>query len=116
MLYGILVFIFTIIALMLVGIILIQSSKTGGMGQAMGGSAINATFGGQGADKLLLKVTGTLAVLFVGLALLINFIGVPGTEVQSNDSIIGQKAQNEVVDIAAPVDLVPAEETSETEK
>ncbi len=115
MLYGILVFIFTVVALMLVGIILMQSSKTGGMGSAMGGTAINAAFGGQGADKLLLKVTGTLAILFVGLALLINFIGVPGTEVQSNESIISQKAQNETLDIEAPVDLAPAEETSETE-
>ena len=50
MLYGTASFIFIVVCIMLMGIILLQSSKTGGMGAAMGGQAINSAFGGYGAD------------------------------------------------------------------
>ena len=50
---------------MLVGIILMQSSKSGGMGAAMTGNALNTAFGGQGADKLLVRITAFLATLFL---------------------------------------------------
>ena len=68
MLYGLAIFIFVTVCIMLMGIILLQSSKTGGMGTAMGGGAINTAFGGQGADKLLVKITSVLAVFFMILA------------------------------------------------
>jgi preprotein translocase subunit SecG len=74
MLYGIAIVIYVLVAIMLIGIILLQSSKTGGMGSAMGGQAMNAAFGGQGADKLLTRTTGGLAVTFMVLAIAINFI------------------------------------------
>ena len=41
MLYGLAIFIFVVVCIMLMGIILLQSSKSGGMGAAMGGGAIN---------------------------------------------------------------------------
>ena len=66
MLYGLAVFIFVLVCIMLMGIILLQSSKTGGMGTAMGGQAINTAFGGYGADKILVKITSGLAVSFIG--------------------------------------------------
>ena len=52
---------------MLVVIILLQSSQTGGMGAGVSGNAFNAAFGGQGADKLLVRITTVLAVLFMSL-------------------------------------------------
>ena len=67
MFYGVIVFIFVIVCLLLMGIILMQSSQSGGMGAAMGGGAMNTAFGGQGADKLLVRVTSGLAVTFMVL-------------------------------------------------
>ena len=67
MLYGVAIFIFVLVCIMLMAIILLQSSKTGGMGTAMGGQAINTAFGGYGADKILVKITSGLAVSFMSL-------------------------------------------------
>ena len=91
MLYGVAVFIFVAVCIMLMGIILMQSSKTGGMGTAMGGGAINSAFGGQGADKLLVKITAMLATLFMILALTLNVLSTPGSNnipTSSSDSIL----------------------------
>mgnify|MGYP001171685887 FL=1 len=76
MMYGILVFGFVIVCLLLVGIILLQSSS-GGMGTAIAGQAMNNTFGGQGADKLLVRVTSVLAFTFMVLAITIGWLGHP---------------------------------------
>ena len=72
MLYGVAIFVFVMVCIMLMGIILLQSSKTGGMGTAMGGQAINTAFGGHGADKLLVRITSGLAVAFMVLAIIHN--------------------------------------------
>ena len=76
MLYSITVFLFVIICILLMGIILLQNSKTGGMGAAMGGGAMNAAFGGQGADKLLVRITSALAVIFMVLAIFIGMLDI----------------------------------------
>ena len=51
-----------------------QSSQSGGMGSAFGGNALNAAFGGQGADRLLVKITAILATLFMALAIIIALV------------------------------------------
>ena len=77
-LYYIVIFLFVIICLSLVGIILMQSSKTGGMGAGIAGNtALNAAFGGQGADKLLVKITTILATLFMILSIMLNILSIP---------------------------------------
>ena len=92
MLYGLAIFIFVIICILLMGIILLQSSKTGGMGTAMGGAAINTAFGGQGADKLLVRITTVLAVSFMSLALIIGMMDNPASRIEANsESILGSK-------------------------
>ena len=81
MLYGIAIFIFVLVCIMLMGIILLQSSKTGGMGTAMGGQAINTAFGGYGADKLLVRITSGLAVAFMVLAITIGMMDNPASRI-----------------------------------
>jgi preprotein translocase subunit SecG len=81
MLYGIAIFIFVLVCFMLMGIILLQSSKTGGMGTAMGGQAINTAFGGHGADKLLVRITSGLAVVFMVLAITIGMMDNPASRI-----------------------------------
>ena len=89
-LYYIVLIIFVIVCLLLVSIILMQSSKSGGMGSAMSGNALNNAFGGEAADKLLVKITAILASLFMILAISLNVLPTPGsTNINnSNDNSI----------------------------
>jgi len=111
MIYGLAIFLFVIICIMLMGIILLQSSKTGGMGTAMGGGAINTAFGGQGADKLLVRITSGLAIGFMGLAIIIGMMDNPASRIDfSNEPALSRnKGTNNI--LATPqVDLQPIEE------
>ena len=74
MLSSVLVFILVVIAILLVGIILVQSGQ-GDMGSAMGGNTMNQAFGSEGADKLLVKITTALATIFMVLAISIQLVG-----------------------------------------
>ena len=65
---SILIFLLVLVSILLIGIILIQSGQ-GDMGSAMGGNTMNQAFGGQGADKLLVRLTTGLAVIFMVLAI-----------------------------------------------
>ena len=113
MLYGVAIFIFVMICIMLMGIILLQSSKTGGMGTAMGGQAINTAFGGHGADKLLVRTTSGLAVAFMTMAIIIGMMDNPASRIDFNpEPVLSSKnkdAQNILT--APPVELQPIETT-----
>ena len=113
MLYGVAIFIFVMICIMLMGIILLQSSKTGGMGTAMGGQAINTAFGGHGADKLLVRTTSGLAVAFMVMAIIIGMMDNPASRIDFNpEPVLSSKnkgAQN--VFITPPLELQPIETT-----
>ena len=113
MLYGLAIFIFVLVCLCLMGIILLQSSKTGGMGAAMGGQALNTAFGGHGADKILVKITSGLAVAFMTLAIIIGMMDNPASRIDFNpEPVLSSKnkgAQN--VLSTPPVELQPIETT-----
>ena len=72
--YSVLVFVLVLIAIMLIGIILVQSGQ-GDMGAAMGGNTMNQAFGSEGADKLLVRITTALAAIFMVLAIAIQLVG-----------------------------------------
>tara|TARA_B100001750_G_C15160261_1_gene424080 strand:+ start:358 stop:597 length:240 start_codon:yes stop_codon:yes gene_type:complete len=66
--------VFILVCIMLIGIILLQSSKSG-MGAGLGGNtALNSAFGSAEADKLLVKITSGLAILYMALAIAMSFI------------------------------------------
>ena len=110
MLYGIAIFIFVLVCFMLMGIILLQSSKTGGMGTAMGGQAINTAFGGHGADKLLVRITSGLAVAFMVLAITIGMMDNPASRIDfSNKPTLSRNEGAENTVPAPVVDLQPVE-------
>tara|TARA_Y100001980_G_C14551864_1_gene335584 strand:+ start:3488 stop:3670 length:183 start_codon:yes stop_codon:yes gene_type:complete len=59
---------------MLVGIILIQSSKSG-MGAGMAGNtALNSALGSAEADKLLVRITVGLAFLYMTIAIVLSYL------------------------------------------
>ena len=106
-LYYIILILFVLVCLMLVGIILMQSSKSGGMGSAMTGNALNSAFGGQGADKLLVRITAVLAALFMIFAISLNIIPTPGsvnTSAPGSNSILDR---NKTETTKSPVINVP---------
>ena len=113
MLYGIEIFIFVLVFLMLMGIILLQSSKTGGMGTAMGGQAINTAFGGHGADKLLVKITSGLAVAFMVLAITIGMMDNPASRIDfSNKPTLSRHEGSGNTPPAPAIDLQTIEKTA----
>ena len=78
MLYSLVLFIFVIVCLLLIGIILLQTSQTGGMGSIGGGNSyLEGALGGQGADSLLLKTTTIFAVIFMCSAMFLNYLNNP---------------------------------------
>ena len=108
MLYGIAIFVFVLVCLMLMGIILLQSSKTGGMGTAMGGQAINTAFGGHGADKLLVKITSGLAVAFMVLAITIGMMPNPSSRIEYSNKPTLSRYEGTGNAVSTPtVDLQP---------
>ena len=111
MLYSLAIFIFVAVCIMLMGIILLQSSKTGGMGTAMGGGAINTAFGGQGADKLLVKITSGLAVSFMGLAIIIGMMDNPASRIDFSNEPTLNRNKGDVLQMM-PADLQPIQQTA----
>ena len=112
MLYGIAIFVYVLVCFMLMGIILLQSSKTGGMGTAMGGQAINTAFGGHGADKLLVKITSGLAVAFMVLAITIGMMDNPASRIDfSNKPTLSRHEGSGNTPPAPAIDLQPIEKT-----
>ena len=108
MLYGVTIFVFVMVCIMLMGIILLQSSKTGGMGTAMGGQAINTAFGGHGADKLLVRITSGLAVAFMVLAITIGMLDNPASRIDfSKEPTISRHKGTVNLETAPRVDLQP---------
>ena len=107
MLYSLVLFIFVIICLLLVIIILLQTSQTGGMGSIGGGNSyLEGALGGQGADSLLLKTTTVFAVIFMCLAIFLNYLNNPkassnitvesSIEYSSESEQVNSQVQNQV--------------------
>ena len=112
MLYGVAIFVFVMVCIMLMGIILLQSSKTGGMGTAMGGQAINTAFGGHGADKILVRITSGLAVTFMILAITIGMMDNPASRTDfSKDPTISRNKGTVNLESAPNIDLQPVEKS-----
>lgn len=102
MIYGILIFIHVIVAILLMVVILLQSGRGGGLAGSLGGGISTAMFGGQGADKLMIRLTTGLAAAFMVLAILISIAGRPPASTE--DSVVRQRAaQREMAPPLQPV-------------
>ena len=71
MLYEILIVVYLIIALMLIGLVLIQQGKGADMGASFGAGASNTVFGSSGSGNFLTKSTSVLAVAFFVISLVL---------------------------------------------
>ena len=101
MIYGVFIFLLLVVSILLVIVILLQSGRGGGLAGSLGGGVSTAMFGGQGADKLMTRLTAGLAAAFMVLAIFISILGRPSGAVQ--DSVVRQRALQREVAPLQPV-------------
>ncbi|SRR6266508_4396013 len=81
--YGILVGILILDALILGAAVLLQAGQGGGLASMGGGAGTDTIMGGRQATTLLTKVTWWTAGIFLSLALVLTFMSQAGTQVRS---------------------------------
>ncbi len=94
---GFLIVVHTIISILLVSLVLMQASQGGGLSGTFGGQAASSILGGQGAGNVLSKITGWLAAIFIGLAILISIMSGPNED--SSSSLVKQAAEENPIPI-----------------
>tara|TARA_Y100001970_G_scaffold270474_1_gene364403 strand:+ start:617 stop:1027 length:411 start_codon:yes stop_codon:yes gene_type:complete len=99
MFYSIALFVFVVVCLLLITIILLQSSQSGGMGSIGGGNNfLDGALGSQGADALLLRTTTILAVIFMTLAIMINLLDNPASNMNfSTEPVLMKNNTGEII-------------------
>ena len=84
-----------VVCILLIGVILMQNSKGGGLAGAFGGGNFGTVFGVRRTADFLTRATTILATTFIVLALLINLFFLPGKSASSKESVI-QSGQTSV--------------------
>ncbi len=72
--YQLILIIHVIVAVVLIGLVLIQHGKGAEIGAAFGSGASNTLFGSQGTGSFLFKLTGSLALTFFVTSLLLSYL------------------------------------------
>jgi preprotein translocase subunit SecG len=72
--YGILIVIHLIVAILLIGLVLLQHGKGASAGAAFGSGASNTIFGSQGSGNFLSRTTGMLAAAFFVINLSLGYL------------------------------------------
>ena len=99
---GFLIFIHTLVSILLIGIILMQSSQGSGLSGTFGGNTANTVLGGQNAGNILSKITSWLASIFIILAIFISTLSGPAES--GSSSIIKQAAEERNEENFNPID------------
>lgn len=81
--YGVLLFILIVDALILATAVLLQAGQGGGLASLGGGAGTETIMGGRQATTLLTKLTWWTAGIFMFLALVLTFLSQPGTQARS---------------------------------
>ncbi|MEC9282173.1 MAG: preprotein translocase subunit SecG [Bdellovibrionota bacterium] len=99
-------------ALILIGLVLAQDSKSGGMGMLGGGSS--SVFGASGGANILVKATRTVAIVFAATCIGLTIMSANSTKSVIDSlpaSVATDAAQNApAADMAAPKDTAPMAE------
>lgn len=101
--YSFLILVHLLTCVLLTVVILLQSSKGGGLAGAFGGSSMGAVFGGRGAATFLSKVTIGLAVLFLVLSFSLGLMTSAGPE----GSRVVAKAREQATQASSPAAMLP---------
>ena len=99
---GFLIFIHTLVSILLIGIILMQSSQGSGLSGTFGGNTANTVLGGQNAGNILSRITSWLASIFIILAIIISTMS--GPKIDTSSSIIKRAAEDRNQENLNPID------------
>ncbi len=112
--YTILMILGIFIAILLIIVVLLQSSKGDGLSGTFGGGAISSTFGARRTADTLSKLTWWLGGGLLVIALLINLFFLPGQATEAQKESIIQKAAAQQVPTtpALPQNIVPNAENN----
>lgn len=83
MVFSILLAVHVVLALLLIGVILIQQGKGATAGAAFGSGASSTVFGARGSASFLTRMTSILAILFFSNSLLLAYLYGQALEPQS---------------------------------
>ncbi len=100
--YTFLVSIEIVISILLTIVILMQSSKGGGLAGTFGSSSVGTVFGVRRTADFLSRATTILATLFIALCLIINIFYLPGG-VENSESVIQSGAPTSAPSPVPPV-------------
>ena len=101
--YQLILMIHVIVAVVLIGLVLIQHGKGAEIGAAFGSGASNTLFGSQGSKGFLFKLTGGLAMTFFATSLMLSYL--VSTQYQKADQqAIPQQTNVPVNSVPVPVD------------
>jgi preprotein translocase subunit SecG len=100
--YTLLIILHLFVCIALIIVILLQSSKGGGLAGAFGGGGMGAVFGGRGTATFLIKVTTGLATAFLLIALIVGLLTRgPG----KSESLVQQERESR--GISSPAAVLP---------
>lgn len=108
--YQLVLVIHVIVAVMVIGLVLIQQGKGADIGAAFGSGASNTVFGSQGSGGFLFKLTGGLAAIFFATSLTLGYIASSDFRAE-NAALVQKKMIKEAKDDLVPL---PASEESTT--
>ena len=100
-----------VVALLLIGVILIQQGKGAEMGASFGSGASNTLFGAPGSGNFLTRSTTILAIVFFAIALAIGAVN--SSDKAAKSSLLDDAAQTEESGTAAQSSEIPAETNQE---
>lgn len=92
MFYEVLMVVYLIVALMLIGMVLIQQGKGADMGASFGAGGSNTVFGSAGSGNFMTRTTAILATLFFAISLILG-----------NQTANKEKAVDQWQDLEVPV-------------
>lgn len=98
------------VAILLIGLVLIQDSKGGGAMGLGGGGGSNSLLGATGAQTLAAKLTRWVAVLFAGTCIALTVM----TASHSTSVVDSLPAQAPTAPMETPVETAPATTPAET--
>jgi preprotein translocase subunit SecG len=92
--YEIFLIAYLLIALLLIGLIMLQQGKGAGMGASFGAGASNTVFGSSGSGNFLTRATAFLAVVFFVLSLVLGNLASGTSDQKSNFEEIEVPVEN----------------------
>jgi preprotein translocase subunit SecG len=121
MFYEVLMVVYLIVALMLIGMVLIQQGKGADMGASFGSGGSNTVFGSGGSSNFMTRTTAILATLFFAVSLIL------GNQTADKEKAVDQWQDMEVpvvqsqesvqpVDTDVPVTAAPASDVPVAEQ